>query len=541
MDEPSDADLVVLARSDDTEAFRLLIERYQAMAFSIALHLVLQPETAQDLVQEAMLQAYLSLDQLRDVTRFKNWFYGIVLNVCRNWRRRQNIPPLSLDLLNICEQGQRIVDSVNPFEMVEEDELRCALQHAVQALSAKTRLVMVLYYYEDLSLEEIAHRLHLSLVAVKSRLHQGRKQLQKQFMRIYPELVYTTVSKQRRTMMTQVRIAKVVLPAAIPRVLVVLLDQAKQRILPLWLTPPDGPSLVEVDRRASHASQTQSPVELPAIDFAANLLRAAGATIQSVRVEELQDQLFYARVLVHGHNADKEVKARLGDALALAHREGSPIAVEDSLMTRLGMELPIAESETLDQQLDQAIEILLRKAGVPRTSQHPEAPRIKEPQNLHFTEGLQRWDLRGNFLYDMSGSHWRDYVSGTETVGPQPGMVSGYLKAQVPKPPGFADLRQAILADDYQGKRVSVSADIKIADVEQQAGLYLRVVDPARSKRPEERQQVTLHGSQGWTRYETQCEVPQDSVYILFGISLTGKGQVWVTNFQLESMQPASL
>ena len=50
------------------------------MAFSIALHLVSQPETAQDLVQEATLQAYLSLDQLRDVTRFKNWFYGIVLN-----------------------------------------------------------------------------------------------------------------------------------------------------------------------------------------------------------------------------------------------------------------------------------------------------------------------------------------------------------------------------------------------------------------------------------------------------------------------------
>jgi hypothetical protein len=50
MDEPSDADLVVLARSDDTEAFRLLIERYQAMAYSIALHLVSQPETAQDLV-----------------------------------------------------------------------------------------------------------------------------------------------------------------------------------------------------------------------------------------------------------------------------------------------------------------------------------------------------------------------------------------------------------------------------------------------------------------------------------------------------------
>jgi DNA-directed RNA polymerase specialized sigma24 family protein len=100
MQEATDADLVELARADNTEAFRLLLERYHSLAFAIALHFVAQPETAQDLVQEAMLQAYLSLDHLRDATRFKSWFYGIVLNVCRYWRRRQQTPPLSLDVWN---------------------------------------------------------------------------------------------------------------------------------------------------------------------------------------------------------------------------------------------------------------------------------------------------------------------------------------------------------------------------------------------------------------------------------------------------------
>src|SRR6266851_1408286 len=99
MNELTDADLVVLARANDTEAFRLLLERYQTMALAIARHQVSQPETAQDLVQEAILQAYLSLDQLRDVTRFKSWFYGITLNVCRSWRRAQQRLPLSLDLM----------------------------------------------------------------------------------------------------------------------------------------------------------------------------------------------------------------------------------------------------------------------------------------------------------------------------------------------------------------------------------------------------------------------------------------------------------
>jgi erythromycin esterase len=119
-------------------------------------------------------------------------------------------------------------------------------------------------------------------------------------------------------------------------------------------------------------------------------------------------------------------------------------------------------------------------------------------------------------------------------------MKRGYLKAQVPQPLGFADLRQAILAENYQNTRIRLSADIKTDGVEQQAGLYLRVIDPATTKPPEERQQVTFQGTHDWTRSEIQVEVPPESMHILFGISLTGKGQIWVTNVQLESIPSTS-
>ncbi len=119
-------------------------------------------------------------------------------------------------------------------------------------------------------------------------------------------------------------------------------------------------------------------------------------------------------------------------------------------------------------------------------------------------------------------------------------MKSGYLKAQVPQPLGFADLRQAILAENYQNTRIRLSADIKTDGVEQQAGLYLRVIDPAMTKPPEEHQQVTFQGTHDWTRSEIQVEVPPESMHILFGISLTGKGQIWVTNVQLESIPSTS-
>jgi hypothetical protein len=69
--------------------------------------------------------------------------------------------------------------------------------------------------------------------------------------------------------------------------------------------------------------------------------------------------------------------------------------------------------------------------------------------------------------------------------------------------------------------------------VDEHAGLYLRVVDPATSRTPEERQQTLVHGTQEWARYDTTIDVPADSVFVLFCSSLTGPGQVWVTNVDL--------
>ncbi len=240
MHEAPDADLVVFARADNTEAFRLLLERYYTLAFAIALHFVVQPETAQDLVQEAMLQAYLSLDHLRDATRFKSWFYGIVLNVCRSWRRRQQTSPLSLEIWN---QELLMASSADPSSLAEENELQCALQEAIEQLSEKSRVVTLLFYYEDLSVANIAHLLNLSPAAVKSRLFQGRKQLQEQLRKLYPEFSPRLTSKQRRKTMAHVRMNLIQVVPVGQRLLVVLLDSTSQRVLTLWLHPLEGRAL----------------------------------------------------------------------------------------------------------------------------------------------------------------------------------------------------------------------------------------------------------------------------------------------------------
>ena len=97
MIEQRDADLVAAARAGDKDAFGQLVERYQQMVKRIALGMVRSEYLAQELMQETILQAYLSLDRLRNHDRFKSWLYGIALNVCRSYIRRQRVRPLSLE------------------------------------------------------------------------------------------------------------------------------------------------------------------------------------------------------------------------------------------------------------------------------------------------------------------------------------------------------------------------------------------------------------------------------------------------------------
>jgi RNA polymerase sigma factor (sigma-70 family) len=183
MEYSTDNALVAQARTGDKRAFGQLAERYQEMVRRIAVGMVSNTEIARELAKEAILQAYLSLEQLRDDARFKSWLYGITLNICRNYLREQKADVLSLeaisggawhhvpDLLNS-------VEIVDPQAIAEERELHSIVLQAIQRLSPRDRAATLMFYYDQLTLEEIATLLHISIGAVKGRLYRARRQLQ---------------------------------------------------------------------------------------------------------------------------------------------------------------------------------------------------------------------------------------------------------------------------------------------------------------------------------------------------------------------------
>ena len=353
--ERTDAQLVVLARSGDKDAFGQLIERYQSMAKRIAIAMVANENVVQDLVQEAMLQAYLCLGHLKDDRHFKNWLYGIVLNVCRSHIRDRKAVFFSLEAI----AGGLHFDAIpfagvapDPQKIAEEQELYGLVLEAVNGLSPKNRTATLLFYQEQLSLHEIAALLGVSVAAVKGRLHKSRIQLRAQLLPLYVESSPRATIEPRRSNMIEVKIADVIPQTEedTQAYVVLLWDEASDRVLPIWVGRWEGESIA--------LGLSETPTRRPmTYNFMANLLEAAGAELEEVWIETLREITFYAVVKLRSADKLREVDARPSDAIALALRMNSPIYVAQELLEQHGMQIP-AEGKN---QLGKGIESLREK------------------------------------------------------------------------------------------------------------------------------------------------------------------------------------
>lgn len=204
MSEQSDLELIFLARQGNKAAFGRLVLRYQPMAQRIAKRMIGNEDLAQELVQDAMLQAYLSLEKLHDPKRFKSWLYGIVLNICRNNLRRRKVILFSLEAMvgDLATEPLPIDESSrDPQQVAEHKELRTALLEAIDTLSHNNRQATLLFYHEQLSLQEVAVRLNISVSAAKGRLHKARHQLRERLLPLQAQIQPISF-KESKTMTT---------------------------------------------------------------------------------------------------------------------------------------------------------------------------------------------------------------------------------------------------------------------------------------------------------------------------------------------------
>src|SRR5262252_3243100 len=182
--------LVTQAREGDNLAFAGLVKRYEAKIFRLAMHITQNREDAEDVLQETFLKAYEHLDQFQGNSKFYTWVVRIAVNQSlMKLRRRKTDKSVSLD--ETIDTGEdTVVREIaawgeDPEERFSREELGEILDGAVDSLDPLYRSVFVLRDVEELSTEETAEMLGLSVPAVKSRLLRARLQLREKLTRFF--------------------------------------------------------------------------------------------------------------------------------------------------------------------------------------------------------------------------------------------------------------------------------------------------------------------------------------------------------------------
>ena len=164
------------------EAFTELVNRYERKIFRLTQHITGNREDAEDTLQETFLKAFSHLSQFQGESRFYTWLVRIAVNESlMKLRKRKATEALSLDE-NIETEEAPIPREIaawdpNPEQKYAQQELREILDRAVSSLPPIFRTVFVLRDLDQLSTEETAEALNLSVPAVKSRLLRARLQL----------------------------------------------------------------------------------------------------------------------------------------------------------------------------------------------------------------------------------------------------------------------------------------------------------------------------------------------------------------------------
>jgi len=189
-----DARLASALRARSEEAYELLVSRFQQPVYNLVYRLLADPGESCDVVQEVFLKIFRNIGTFRSQSSLKTWIYRIAVNEVHNYRRwffrhrRQEVV-----LEDESQGGKNFGDTVpdrgrSPYDCALDSEKRVMIEEALARINPMFRAAVVLRDVEDLSYEEIADILDISLGTVKSRITRGRDAMRRQLEgRLEPE------------------------------------------------------------------------------------------------------------------------------------------------------------------------------------------------------------------------------------------------------------------------------------------------------------------------------------------------------------------
>lgn len=173
--ETNDQPLIDAILAGDPQSFSFLVDRYKDLVFTLALRMLKHREEAEEVSQDTFIKVFRSLNKFKGESKFSTWIYKITYHTCLD-RLKKNKREQHVFALN--EYNDNQVETIdNALDMMEKKERKQAIQECLQLLPSNDIALLTLFYFEGLSLEEIAKIVDLTANNVKVKLFRSRKKL----------------------------------------------------------------------------------------------------------------------------------------------------------------------------------------------------------------------------------------------------------------------------------------------------------------------------------------------------------------------------
>jgi RNA polymerase sigma-70 factor, ECF subfamily len=345
--------LVQRAREHDTEAFGALVERYRDMAYGLAYHLTGDFEAAADLAQEAFVQGFLKLEQLRDPARFSAWLRRILVNVHRMQIRHKEVAVVPLE-----EDMQLSTSQVSEMESV--------VREALVRLREPERLALTLHYINGYSQAEIGDFLGVPAATVRARVMRARQHLKEEMMTMVEDTFagHKLSSEFTKNVLQRVNLSPIE-PDSISlsfndQVRAIIMGIGgygdKEKLIALAMQPEDSYPIEDILMKSDHPQP-----KTRALQTTTRIMEAFDIKLRQVVLYLDPQGSCRARAdFVHGRT-ERTIELRASDAIALAAQTGAEILAETPVIekAKVGEEgLEPEARESMDALLKESMEAL---------------------------------------------------------------------------------------------------------------------------------------------------------------------------------------
>lgn len=160
--------LILKMKQGNEDAFEKFVRKYYSQVLQYCRYHCFDMEDAEDLTQETFLKFFSNLQSYHHVGKTKNYLYTIAGNLCKNIAKKKKEMPVEREVLE---------QEIGSSEVMERTETKIYIEHALDALSPELREVIILFYFQECKLTEIADILQINLPLVKYRLRRAKEEL----------------------------------------------------------------------------------------------------------------------------------------------------------------------------------------------------------------------------------------------------------------------------------------------------------------------------------------------------------------------------